>query len=108
MSNKKLILGIAAGAAALAVVGVILKRKGYLDNISTGEFGNNLKDKYGSIKESAKKKFDDVVHKGEELADKFAGSQSQDGTKSASASANGSSAKGRSTTQQGGMNPATA
>lgn len=107
MSNKKLILGIAAGAAALAVVGVILKRKGYLDNISerADEFGAKLTDKFGTLKESAKKKFDDVVHKGEELADKYAHT-TQDTTSSSSASANGMSKK--SSTSQGGINPATA
>lgn len=72
MSNKKLILGVAAGVAALAVVGIILKRKGHLDGIisKAEELGSGLADKYSNIKESARKKFDEVVEKGGEIADK--------------------------------------
>lgn len=70
MSNKKLIIGIAAGVAALAVVGIILKRKGYLDGVisKAEELGSDLADKYNTVKETAKKKFDEVVHKGGEIA----------------------------------------
>jgi hypothetical protein len=73
MSNKKLILGIAAGVAALAVVGIILKRKGHLDGIisKAEELGGDLADKFSNVKESARKKFDEVVQKGEEIADKI-------------------------------------
>jgi hypothetical protein len=72
MSNKKLIVGIVAGVAALAVVGIILKRRGHLDGIigKAEELGSDLADKYQSVKESARKKFDEVVHKGGEIADK--------------------------------------
>lgn len=78
MSNKKMILGIAAGVAALAVVGIILKRKGYLDGVisKAEELGSDLADKYETAKESAKKKFDEVVQKGGEIADKVTGHQS--------------------------------
>lgn len=64
MSNKKLILGVAAGVAALAVVGVICKRKGYFDGLSekADEFGSNLKDKFNNLKDAAKKKYDEVAH----------------------------------------------
>ncbi len=73
MSNKKMILGIAAGVAALAVVGLICKRKGYLDGFceKAEELGEDLKDKYKSVKESARQKFDEVVQKGGEIADKL-------------------------------------
>ena len=73
MSNKKLILGIAAGAAALAVVAVVLKRKGYLDGVieKAEGFGEELADKYQSVKETARKKYDEVLHKGGEIADKI-------------------------------------
>ena len=73
MSNKKMILGIAAGVAALAVVGIILKRRGHLDGIiaKAEELGGDLADKYSNIKETAKKKFDEVVEKGGEIADKI-------------------------------------
>lgn len=73
MSNKKLVLGIAAGVAALAVVGIICKRKGYLDGAceKAESLGNDLKDKYKNVKESARKKFDEVVHKGGEIADRL-------------------------------------
>jgi gas vesicle protein len=73
MSNKKLIIGIAAGVAALAVVGIILKRKGHLDGIigKAEELTGDLADKYQSVKETARKKFDEVVQKGGEIADKI-------------------------------------
>lgn len=73
MSNKKLILGVAAGVAALAVVGVILKRKGHLDGIidKAEELSGDLADKYATVKESARKKFDEVIQKGGEIADKI-------------------------------------
>jgi len=73
MSNKKVILGVAAGVAALAVVGIILKRRGHLDGIisKAEELGSDLADKYSSIKDSARKKFDEVVEKGGEIADKI-------------------------------------
>lgn len=72
MSNKKLIIGVAAGVAALAVTAIILKRKGYLDGIGEkcDELGAEIKDKYRSAKETARRKFDEVVNKGGELADK--------------------------------------
>lgn len=71
MSNKKLVLGVAAGVAALAVVGVMLKRKGYLDGAceKAEELGKDLRDKYNNVKETARKKFDEVVQKGGEIAD---------------------------------------
>lgn len=71
MSNKKLVLGIAAGVAALAVAGVVCKRKGYFDNLGkkTDELTSDLKKKYSNVKESARKKFDEVVKKGGEIAE---------------------------------------
>jgi ABC-type uncharacterized transport system involved in gliding motility auxiliary subunit len=90
MSNKKLIIGIAAGVAALAVVGIILKRKGYLDGVieKAEELGTDLADKYQNVKESAKKKFDEVVQKGGELADKVSShtQSAQDSTTAAKGS----------------------
>lgn len=73
MSNKKLIIGIAAGVAALAVVGIILKRKGYLDGVieKAEELSGDLADKYQSVKETARKKFDEVVQKGGDIAGKL-------------------------------------
>jgi hypothetical protein len=72
MSNKKLIIGIAAGVAALAVIGIIAKRKGYLDGAidKAEEFGENIKDKFNTAKEAARKKYDEVMHKGGEIASK--------------------------------------
>jgi len=88
MSNKKLILGIAAGAAALAVVAVVLKRKGYLDGVieRAEGYGEELADKYQTVKETARKKYDEVVQKGGEIADKIKSahdSQSTENTDSA-------------------------
>ena len=73
MRNKKMILGIAAGVAALAVVGIILKRKGYLDGVidKAEALSGDLADKYQRVKETARKKFDEVVNKGGEIADKI-------------------------------------
>lgn len=72
MSNKKLVIGIAAGVAALAVIGIIAKRKGYLDGAieKAEEFGANIKDKFNSAKEAARQKYDEVVSKGGEIAEK--------------------------------------
>jgi len=66
MSNKKLILGIAAGA-------VVLKRKGYLDGIieKAEGYGEEIADKYKNVKETARKKYDEVIQKGGEIADKI-------------------------------------
>lgn len=96
MTNKKLILGIAAGVAALAVAGIICKRKGYLDGWfdKAEELGDDLKDKYRDVKESARRKFDEVVQKGGELADKMGG-QAED------------KATGRTSGNAGNINPAT-
>jgi hypothetical protein len=81
MTNKKMILGIAAGVAALAVVGLICKRKGYLDTWcdKADELTDDLKDKYQSVKESARKRFDEVVQKGGEIADKIKTSATESG-----------------------------
>ena len=105
MSNKKLILGIAAGVAALAVVGVILKRKGYLDGMmdKAGELSGGLADKYQNMKEKARQKFDEVVQKGGDIADKLTG-HSEDGSTATS----GASGKTASSKGNAGMNPATA
>jgi hypothetical protein len=90
MSNKKLIVGIAAGAAALAVVAVLLKRKGYLDGVieRAEGFGGDIADKYQDVKEAARKKFDEVKQKGGEIADKVKSSydsQSSEGEDASSA-----------------------
>lgn len=97
MSNKKLIIGIAAGVAALAVVGIILKRKGHLDGIigKAEELGSDLADKYESVKESARKKFDEVVQKGGEIADKVTGHASETASTNTAA---GNTAAGKSNT----------
>lgn len=73
MNNKKLIVGIAAGVAAMAVVGVILKRKGKLDGVSAkaDALGHDLKDRFQSVKESAKRKYDEVVLKGGDIAEQL-------------------------------------
>jgi len=65
MSNKKLIIGIAAGVAALAVIGIIAKRKGYLDGVidRAEEFGEDVKERYNSVKETAKKKYEEIADK---------------------------------------------
>ncbi len=85
--------GIAAGVAALAVVGMICKKKGYLDGFmdKAEDLSVELKDKYKNVKESARKKFDEVVQKGGEIADKIKSHSEITETK----------------TSQGNINPAT-
>ncbi len=72
MSTKKVVVGVAAGVAALAVVGLILKRKGHLDGLSekVDDLSNDLKDRFNNVKDSAKRKFDEVVKKGDDIAEK--------------------------------------
>lgn len=84
MSNNKVILGVAAGVAALAVAGIICKRKGYFDNFSekTGDLKNDLQDKFNNVKESARKKFDEVVNKGDDIAGKLSDADSKQNGKS--------------------------
>ncbi len=98
MTNKKVVLGVAAGVAALAVAGVICKRKGYFDNISTGSLGSKL----SSLKDTAKQKLDSVMgHSSDntEMAGSTAGSSSSKST---------SAKKGNSmNTGNAGINPAT-
>lgn len=110
MSNKKLILGVAAGVAALAVVGVICKRKGYFDNMSANGLGSDLKDKLSSVKESARRKFDEVVQKGGDIADKLTGHGTDNNATANTGAKSGNS--GRATTgagnaSSGNINPAT-
>ena len=71
MSNKKLILGIAAGAAALAVVAVVLKRKGYLDGVieKAEGFGEELADKYQSVKDQVLTGKDELVELKDRVVD---------------------------------------
>lgn len=74
MSNKKVILGVAAGVAALAVTAIILKRKGYFDGLGekAEELGSEIKDKYRNAKDGARKKIDEIMHKSNEIADRAA------------------------------------
>ncbi|MXN92487.1 hypothetical protein GR160_14755 [Flavobacterium sp. Sd200] len=78
MSNKKLIIGVAAGVATLAVVGIILKRKGYLDGIieKAEGYGEEIAEKYKSVKETARQKFDEAIQKGTEIADRIKSGES--------------------------------
>lgn len=49
--NNKVVLGVAAGVAALAVAGMYAKKKGYLNNINT----DGLKNKWNGVKDTAMK-----------------------------------------------------
>ena len=51
--NNKVVLGVAAGVAALAVAGMYAKKKGYLNNINA----NSLKNSLGGLKDTAMKAF---------------------------------------------------
>jgi len=89
--NNKVVLGVAAGVAALAVAGMYAKKKGYLNNINA----NSIKDSLGGLKDTAMKAFNG----------------SNESTESTSkSSTNGSSTKRKSTntgTSGDTMNPAT-
>jgi hypothetical protein len=99
MTNKKVVLGVAAGVAALAVAGIICKRKGYFDNISTGSWGNKL----SGLKDTAKQKLDSLMGHGSDNGSQTAGSATE-----SSSSKSTSAKKGNSmNTGNAGMNPAT-
>lgn len=71
MSNTKVVAGVAAGVAALAVVGIVLKKKGHLDGLSAkaDELGSDIKERFISVKESARKRFDEIAQKGRETTE---------------------------------------
>ncbi len=72
MNNKNLILGIAAGVAAVAVVGYICNKKGYIDfnNIldKAGDIAGKVKDSVGKIKDSAIAASENAIEKGKSVA----------------------------------------
>jgi len=74
MKNKNLILGIAAAVAALAVVGVICNKKGYINFGSlldkAGDLAGNVKDSIGKIKDSAMASAENVINEGKNAAGK--------------------------------------
>lgn len=74
MKNKNLILGIAAGVAALAVVGIICNKKGYVNfgNIldKAGDIARKVKDSVGKIKDQALSHAETAVSEGKNLAGK--------------------------------------
>jgi hypothetical protein len=63
--SKNLILGIAAGAAAVAVVGLILKRTGVLDNLISriGHLADEIEDRFADLESFG---MHDVIPKGED------------------------------------------
>jgi len=73
MSNKKLILGVAAGVAALAVVGVLIaKKKSKKNKLSAKaeEAKENFSAKLQELKKKAKKEFNSSLEDGENLVNK--------------------------------------
>jgi len=104
--NNKVVLGVAAGVAALAVAGVYAKRKGYLNNINT----DNLKDKWNGVKDTAMKALGkDGISNG--LTSNSSNSMNANSMPSES-STNGSATKRKSTSGMntgnvGNINPAT-
>lgn len=116
MGKKKVTLGIVAGVAALAVVGIILKRKGYLENLGekADNFGGDLKDKLAKLKQGAQDKFDELKQKGEDLAhsahDKFDQAKdkmSQNNSTSEDIAGNNLGTAGAGKSKTTGTNPAT-
>jgi len=73
MSNKKLILGVAAGIAALAVVGVLVaKKKSKKNQLSSkaSEAKDNFRSKLQDLKKKATKEFNNTLQDSENLANK--------------------------------------
>lgn len=73
MSNKKLILGVAAGVAALAVVGVLIaKKKSRKNQLSSkaSEAKDNFRSKLQELKKKATKEFNSTLENSENLANK--------------------------------------
>ncbi|WP_306352591.1 hypothetical protein [Flavobacterium sp. '19STA2R22 D10 B1'] len=75
MKNKKLVVGIAAGVAALAVVGLIVASKnGKLDcnklAKKAGDFSDKFKSKLGDLQKKAKREFKHVLSEGETAIEK--------------------------------------
>lgn len=74
MKNKNLILGIAAGVAALAVVGIICNKKGYINFGSmldkAGDIAGKVKDSLGKVKDSAIAGADSMLQEGKNIAGK--------------------------------------
>jgi len=73
MSNKKLILGVAAGVAALAVVGVLVaKKKSKKNKLSAKaeEAKDNFRSKLQDLKKKATREFNSTLEDGENLANK--------------------------------------
>lgn len=77
--NNKVVLGVAAGVAALAVAGMYAKKKGYLNNINT----NGLKNGWNGVKDTAMKAFG-----GDKSQDMSNGNSMNSGTGSSSNSMN--------------------
>lgn len=74
MKNKNLILGIAAGVAALAVVGIICNKKGYINFNSmldkAGDIAGKVKDSLGKVKDSAIAEAGNMIQEGKNIAGK--------------------------------------
>lgn len=74
MNNKNLIIGIAAGVAALAVVGIICNKKGYINFNSlldkAGDIAGKVKDSVGKIKDSAVAVSENAIEEGKNIAGK--------------------------------------
>lgn len=73
MSNKKLILGVAAGVAALAVVGILVAKKKSKKNKLSGkaeEAKDNFRSKLQELKKKATKEFNSTLEDGENLVNK--------------------------------------
>jgi len=73
MNNKKLILGVAAGVAALAVVGILVAKKKSKKNqfaARAEEAKDNFKSKLQELQKKAKKEFNSSLEDGENIVNK--------------------------------------
>ena len=86
--NTKVVLGVAAGVAALAVAGMYAKKKGYLNNVNA----NSLKNSLGGLKDTAMKAFG---------GSKSSDMSSSTGSNSMNLSSTDSSTNGSSTKRKG-------
>ena len=105
--NNKVVLGVAAGVAALAVAGMYAKKKGYLNNINT----DGLKNGWNGVKDTAMKAFGG--NKGQEMGSSDSGNSMNLSSMPKDNSTNGASTKKKTGTTNlntgnlGNSNPAT-
>lgn len=73
MSNKKIIIGVAAGVAAITAIGILLyknrsKKAKYID--AAEDVADQFRNKLNSLQRKAKKEYKNIVEDGEDFANR--------------------------------------